>query len=365
MALDPEYANAWFNLGMVLRDNKDLPAAIHAFDKAINLKADHAMSHHFRGLALRDQGDFVAAIHALDSGHRLGSLSMGWRYPSAAWVKECRAWLALEKRLPGVLQGEPTNFSEQVVLALMCDRFKKRYRDAAALYAKAFAAEPTAAEDLGQKYRFHAARAAALAAAGKGTDADPLEAKEQARLRQQAFDWLHADLATGTRLLEKNPGAAVQIHDYMQQRQRDADLAGLREEKELAKLPADERAAFSKFWGDVENLAKQARSHYTQTEHKGQLSAKDREQSHPIKMTAGKAYGIDMASPQFDTYLRLQDEKGRVVAENDDISPTNLNSRIVFTPREDGAYLIVATSFQQRGAGAYTITVREFAGKAK
>ncbi|HYT89064.1 MAG TPA: PPC domain-containing protein [Gemmataceae bacterium] len=60
-------------------------------------------------------------------------------------------------------------------------------------------------------------------------------------------------------------------------------------------------------------------------------------------MLAGKTYVIDMSSPQFDTYLRLEDDKGKVVAENDDISPTNLNSRIVFTAPKDGAYRIVAT----------------------
>ena len=53
------------------------------------------------------------------------------------------------------------------------------------------------------------------------------------------------------------------------------------------------------------------------------------------------------------------------MAENDDISPTNLNSRVFFTPRIDGSYRIVATSFQQGGTGVYTIIVREFATEKK
>jgi pre-peptidase len=117
-------------------------------------------------------------------------------------------------------------------------------------------------------------------------------------------------------------------------------------------------------WAEIESLAKQARASYTQTEHKGQLTANVGEQSHPIKMNAGKTYVIDMESSQFDTLLRLHDDKVKVVAENDDISyPDNLNSRIVFTVPADGTYHIIATSFQQRGVGAYTITVREFAVK--
>jgi hypothetical protein len=49
-----------------------------------------------------------------------------------------------------------------------------------------------------------------------------------------------------------------------------------------------------------------------------------------------------------------------LLAENDDISPQNLNSRIIFTPKQDGMYRIVATSFRREGRGQYSMTVREF-----
>jgi len=74
---------------------------------------------------------------------------------------------------------------------------------------------------------------------------------------------------------------------------------------------------------------------------------------------------IDLTSRQFDTFLRLEDAKKKVVAENDDIDTraNNLNSRLAFTPKEAGAYRIVATSFEQRGVGAYTLVIREWAAK--
>ena len=56
-----------------------------------------------------------------------------------------------------------------------------------------------------------------------------------------------------------------------------------------------------------------------------------------------------MDSTAFDTYLKLLDGKGNVVAENDDIAPNNLNSRVIFTPKETGTFRIVATSFEERG----------------
>jgi hypothetical protein len=40
--------------------------------------------------------------------------------------------------------------------------------------------------------------------------------------------------------------------------QQDPDLAGLRDEAALAKLPAEERAACEKLWADVVSLLKQA-----------------------------------------------------------------------------------------------------------
>ncbi len=365
LAINPQYAGAWNELGIALANQKDLPAGIDAYSKAIDLDPNFAEAHCNLGILLRDHGDFAAALKPLQKGHDLGSRRPGWPYPSAAWVKQCKQLLALEQKLPAVLQGEAASAGDLLALADLCQRYKKRYRDSAALFSKALAAEPQLAEDLGRGYRYNAACAAALAYVGKGVGIDKIEAKKKTTLSQQAREWLQADLTARARLLEKNPFVAVRIQHDIQHWQRDADLAGLRDEKELAKLPADERAAWQKLWGEVEALSRQARASYTQTEHKGQLSEKVREQPYPLKMSAGKTYMIDMESPQFDTYLRLEDDKGKVVAENDDISKDNLNSRIIFPAPKDGSYRIVATSFEQRGSGNYIITIREFNPRKK
>ena len=42
------------------------------------------------------------------------------------------------------------------------------------------------------------------------------------------------------------------------------------------------------------------------------------------------------------------------------IPTDSTNSRLIFTPPADGVYRILATSFQQRGVGAYTLRIREF-----
>jgi hypothetical protein len=78
-------------------------------------------------------------------------------------------------------------------------------------------------------------------------------------------------------------------------------------------------------------------------------------------MTAGKTYITDMSSAQFGTYLRLENVRGKVLADN--IGPQNLNSRIIFDCKQDGNYRIVASSEQQAGRGAYVLIIREFPNK--
>lgn len=71
--------------------------------------------------------------------------------------------------------------------------------------------------------------------------------------------------------------------------------------------------------------------------------------------------GIDLESNAFDTFLRLENAQGKMLAENDDIVPVIVtNSRLIFTPPTDGIYRLVASAFEQSGTGPCTLTIREF-----
>src|SRR5262249_52773793 len=177
------------------------------------------------GLVLRDHGDFAAALKALQKGHELGQRQPGWPYPSAAWVKHCQQLVTLEQKLPAVLKGGPAEIGELLALADLCQRYKKRYRDSAALFAKAFGKEPKAGENLDRGYRYQAACAAALAAAGKGVDADKLDAKEKSGLRQEVLKWLQADLSAHSRDLKQEPLLGIGMVEVIQRWQKDPDLA--------------------------------------------------------------------------------------------------------------------------------------------
>jgi hypothetical protein len=83
--------------------------------------------------------------------------------------------------------------------------------------------------------------------------------KERTRLRKQALDWLRAELALWTKQLESGkPPDRGAVQQALRHWQTDSDLAGLRDKDALAKLSAEERAAFTKLWADVVALLKKA-----------------------------------------------------------------------------------------------------------
>src|SRR5262249_35092935 len=95
--------------------------------------------------------------------------------------------------------------------------------------------------------------------AGQGEDAGKLDDRERARLRKQALDWLKADLTAWSKLLDSGPHQArPSFVQTLRHWQKDADLAGLRDETPLAKLPAEEQKAWPQLWADVAALLKKA-----------------------------------------------------------------------------------------------------------
>jgi serine/threonine-protein kinase len=158
--------------------------------------------------------------------------------------------------LPAFLAGthESKDNDERLALLGVC-QFTNRTLSLARLYAAAFAADPKLADDLKAAHRYHAACSAALAAAGKGQDAGKLDDKERARLRQQAHDWLRAELASREKQLQSGrPAGRAEAAKRLALWQQDGDLAGVRDKAELKKLPRKEREAYARLWVDVAAL---------------------------------------------------------------------------------------------------------------
>jgi thiol-disulfide isomerase/thioredoxin len=81
-----------------------------------------------------------------------------------------------------------------------------------------------------------------------------------------------------------------------------------------------------------------------------------------IELSEGKAYRIELSSKAFDSFLRLEDAKGKEVAFNDDYEPNNLNSRIIYVAPKSGEYRIIVTAFQsgkgEATTGAFKLDVK-------
>jgi tetratricopeptide (TPR) repeat protein len=261
LELDPKHAGTHFNLGLVLAGKGKVEEAIACYHKAIELDPKNAEAHCNLGHALRGQGRFAESLAALKRGHEVGAKRPGWPYPSAQWVHLAERLAAVEAKLPAFLKGEfqPKDTAQRLSLVLVCHA-KKLYASAARLSAAAFAADSKLAEDLKASHRYYAACHAALAAAGQGEDAGKLDDKERTRLRQQALDWLRADLGLRTRQLETGkPADRAAVQQALRHWQKDTDLAGIRDKAALAKLPADEQKALAQLWADVAALLQKAK----------------------------------------------------------------------------------------------------------
>jgi tetratricopeptide (TPR) repeat protein len=256
IAFDPKYAPAHNDLGVVLDDQGKVAEAIAEYRQAIALNPKYAPAHNNLGVALLAQGKLEEAVAEYRQAVEIDpKYAMAHRN-----LRRCEGMLAVDKKLPAILERKawPANSAEQVSVARLCV-IKKRYATATRFFADAFAADQKLAADLPQGHRYDAACYAALAAAGKGEQAAKLDGKERTRLRQQALDWLRADLDLwGKQAQGDKSEARAMMQQKLRHWQEDADLAGVRDPAALEKLPEAERAAWQKLWTDVAALLKKA-----------------------------------------------------------------------------------------------------------
>jgi serine/threonine protein kinase/tetratricopeptide (TPR) repeat protein len=252
----PKLATAHYNLGRTLYQAHDPAGAVAAYQAALALEPDKAETHCNLGLALLHLGRFSEALQALKEGDQRGRRQPGWKYPSQDWVAESERCLALDQRLTAVVsnQAQPSGADERLALAEFCRRYKQQPCAAVRFFSDAFAAAPQLAEDARAHHRFLAACAAAQAAAGKGKDAGQLAEPEKAKLRRQALEWLRAELSATSRQAQSEPGHTKRVAQFLKTWFMEPNLASVREDDELLKLPTEERALWRQLWTEAQDL---------------------------------------------------------------------------------------------------------------
>ena len=156
--------------------------------------------------------------------------------------------VALDDRLTAVLKGKETPYDDVERIQLAWRALAKSLNTGSArLYAEALANDPKLADERQAGNRYNAACVAALAASGQGKDDPPHDETTKAKLRNQAREWLNADLAAWAKVLDSGTAelkskATAELRNW----KSDIDLICVRDEKELARLPEEERTAFKR-----------------------------------------------------------------------------------------------------------------------
>jgi tetratricopeptide (TPR) repeat protein len=247
--LDPKYAEPHYNLGLCWQAQGQLDEAIAEFRRATELDPRTSLAHQGLVDALIRSGRVEEACTAVRRGLDLLPSQESGRPALQERLKMCERMLALDARLPGVLQGkERLPPADQLELARACRH--GRPHAAFSLYAAAFAAQPALADDLGTGDRYYAAGAAVRAAAGEGPNGPRLGGPERAGLRQQALAWLRADLALRSALQRGGKSVAWALAIW----QRDAAFSSVRDQASLEKLSSAERERWQRLWADVTAL---------------------------------------------------------------------------------------------------------------
>jgi tetratricopeptide (TPR) repeat protein len=244
-------AVAWTNRGQTYRGLGQLDKALADCSKAIDLDPKLAIAWCSRGAVYLGLGQLDKALADCSKAIELGPrLAGAWSYRGVVHAKLGQLDKAIADFSKAIQLDPKMAWAWTYRSIALC--MQARHAAAARSYAEAFAAVPKLADDPGTGNRYKAARAAALAGCGRGNDAADLDDAERARLRQQALDWLRADLAAWGQLLKKQPEQArAGVQQGLRSWQQEADFAALRGDA-LAKLPEAERQAWEKFWADVE-----------------------------------------------------------------------------------------------------------------
>ena len=182
-----------------------------------------------------------------------------WPKPNASWrtsVIRTRRWWLSTRGWPRSLREinnrrtTPIGYSSHKgPTTRRCTRRQHR------LWGEALAADPKLGDDREAQHRYNAACAAAMAAAGKGKDQPSPDEAAKAKLRKQALDWLKAELSAWKRVsMIIEPGNKELVAKNLTHWKEDAELASIRDEKELSKLTEEERTAVKQLWNDVDGL---------------------------------------------------------------------------------------------------------------
>ncbi|MDB5332960.1 MAG: serine/threonine protein kinase [Phycisphaerales bacterium] len=256
LQLSPNSTVALLNLAIVQLSRGEADQAAANCRKVIAIDPRSGAAHNVLGQVLLVMGRFAEARDSIRHGLNLLPENAPERAVAMSCLNACNQMLALEARLPAVLKGEdkPADAAERIDFAQLLIH-QHRYVEATRFYAQAFAQAPLLAEAVGLAYRYNATCGAVQASVGRGEGAAALEEAQKTQLREQARQWMAADLAAWESLIESGiPQTRAIAQRRLGHYQDDPDLAPVREPDALDKLPTREKEQWLKLWVELVRL---------------------------------------------------------------------------------------------------------------
>jgi serine/threonine-protein kinase len=230
LKLKPKDFTGWYRKGSSHQTLKEYGKSLEAFHNARKLFPDHPDVNLMVARIHWEQRQWEKALPWLERAHRLGTKAGNWRYPTARFIEQAKAWQTIEPRLPALIKGDekPRDATEQRRVAELCYEVKD-YAAATRFWKDLFKQHPVAEVTAA---RYDAACAAARA--------------DTPQTRALAKGWLERNLEE----LRAMPKA--KIKQRLNHWKRDGDLVGVRDQLDM--LPDEERPAWKQFWGEVDAL---------------------------------------------------------------------------------------------------------------
>jgi serine/threonine-protein kinase len=255
----PDDSDVHVQIGRALETLGKIDEALAEHRLAIRLAPESFLAHANAALMLRRRGQFAESTDLFRKAREL-TTNPGDRALLAQDLARNESLAALAPRLAAVLRGDdqPRDPAERLAFADLAYN-RKRYAQSAEWFAAALADKSDLAPDLKASYRYNAACAAALAAAGGNPDGPALDDATRVRMRRWARDWLTAELAACSEGLREGPAQArPQIQQSLLHSKMDPDLASIRDPSALTRLTEPERTMWQALWAEVDALLKQA-----------------------------------------------------------------------------------------------------------
>lgn len=253
LRLDPDDLDAW--LGKAAAHwTRNVDGAIAAYREAVRCDPGRADAWMYLGRLLQRKSAYDEARRAFERALSVSPRDWTGRRDTQKRLRLTRQRMDQIDEVRAVIASGrvPTHLGRLRVLA-QAAAWDHRFALAASWYRDVFQ-DPGLLETPVQGWRGQAASCAAKAGSGEGVDAGLLTAEERRAWRQQALEWLRADLAWWRVRIEAGEVKPAQVAQGMSRMLTYPWLDCIREPRRIARLPDDERREWTRFWDDVRAL---------------------------------------------------------------------------------------------------------------